>query len=154
MPSRTWIFGMGLALASVTGACASSRTCYSGDFEACTCADGRAGFAACDAGGEAYGACGSCGEVPGLAGSGASGGGGSGGGTSGGGGAGGGTASLTTSTEKLGFLETCTMDEDCESGICHVYAAKGPKCTLTCQTAADCPPPSPGCNNMGVCKAP
>jgi len=148
---RTLLSGMGLSLAILAGACAEKRACYSGDFEACTCADGRAGFAACDVEGDAYGACGSCGEVPGLTGSAASGGGGSGGGTSGGTG---GSQNLTTSSSKLGFLETCTVDEDCESGICHVYTAKGPKCTLACQTASDCPPPSPGCNNMGVCKAP
>lgn len=148
---RTLLSGMGLSIAIVAGACASNRTCYAGDFVACTCADGRAGYAACDADGEAYGACGSCGEVPGLTDTAASGGGGSGGGTSGGTG---GSQNLTTSSGKLGFLETCTVDEDCESGICHVYTAKGPKCTLPCQTASDCPPPSPGCNNMGVCKAP
>lgn len=133
--------------------CAEKRTCYAGDFEACTCDDGRAGYAACDAEKDVYGACGSCGAVPGLASG--SGGSGSGSSASGGGGSGGaGGASVTTSSAKLGFMETCVNDEDCESGMCHVYNAKGPKCTLPCTSAADCPPPSPGCNNMGVCKAP
>lgn len=131
------------ALASIASGCAEPRACYSGDLVACTCDDGRSGFAPCDVASDAFGACGSCGVVPGLVTS-ASGG----GGASSGGGSGGGA------TTKLGFLETCADDADCESGICHVFNAKGPKCTLACQSAADCPPPSPGCNNMGVCKAP
>ena len=140
-------------VAVVAIGCAERHACYAGDFEACTCDDGRRGYAACDVEKDVYGACGSCGEVPGLTSDG------SGAASSGGGGAGGasggsGGASATTSSAKLGFMETCAKDEDCESGLCHVFNAKGPKCTVLCTTDADCPPPSPGCNNMGVCKAP
>jgi hypothetical protein len=63
------------------------------------------------------------------------------------------------------FLETCNEDLDCEpntasdAGVsCQVYTAKNAKlCTHSCTAAtaaADCPAPSPGCNNMGVCRAP
>ena len=71
-----------------------------------------------------------------------------------GGGGGAGAGAAGGGAALLGFMETCVQDEDCESGLCHVYNAKGPKCTLACQVDADCPSPSPGCNNMGVCKAP
>lgn len=140
------IVGLVIAIGGVTSGvgCSETRACYEGDFEACTCSDGREGFAACDVAKGTYGACGSCGDVPGLTTSLG------GGGSAGGGGAGG----AMTSSAKLGFLESCEKDEDCESGICHVYTAKGPRCTLACQTAADCPSPSPGCNNMGFCKVP
>lgn len=127
------------------GGCSESRTCHQGDFTSCTCDDGKAGFAACDVASDDYGACGYCGSIPGS--SVAVGVGGAGGGTAtGGAGAGG--------AEPLGFMETCKKDEDCASGQCHTYNAKGQKCTISCQTDSDCPAPSPGCNNMGVCKAP
>lgn len=145
-PARVVVAGIGLfAAVLLAGACSEQAACYAGDFRACTCDDGRRGFAACDAAADAYGACASCGLVPGATWTAA-------GGAGGGGGAGG--AGGATTTTKLGFMETCALDEDCESGICHVYTAKGPRCTLHCQTAADCPPPSVGCNNMGFCKAP
>jgi hypothetical protein len=56
------------------------------------------------------------------------------------------------------FLGPCTMNSDCESMICGDYPAKGGmfctnKCTMM-TAAQDCPPPSPGCNNMGLCKVP
>jgi len=131
----------------LAGACSEPRTCYEGDFVACACDDGRSGFAACDAQSDAFGACGYCGTVPGaLTGSGATGGAGGSGGAGGGGGTGG--------TELLGFMETCTTNAECESGLCHTYNAKGMKCTIPCQVDGDCPLPSPGCNMMGVCKAP
>ena|SRR5689334_377046 len=62
------------------------------------------------------------------------------------------------------FLETCEDATDCQpgpgadAGICNFYAARNELlCTRACTMAtapADCPSPSPGCNNMGVCKAP
>jgi hypothetical protein len=134
-----------LATLFFSGACAERRTCYEGDFIACTCDDGRAGFAACDVAADEHSACGSCGEVPGAPFTSSGGAGGSGG--SGGAGGAGGSA-------LLGFLETCTKDEECETGLCHTFNAKGPKCSQPCQADADCPPPSPGCNMMGICKAP
>ena len=112
--------------------------------QACTCDDGQCGFAACDVSANAYGACGSCGEVPAPADSSVScespG--------TGGGGGGGGAPAL------LGFLETGSGDAECETGYCHKFNAKGPNGSMPCQSDGDCPTPSPGCNNMGVCKAP
>src|SRR5690348_4639360 len=62
------------------------------------------------------------------------------------------------------FMETCNEAVDCavpagaDVVICQLYQAKNAKfCTKSCTAAtaaADCPSPSPGCNNMGVCKAP
>ena len=128
-----------------SGGCSSPSTCYEGDFIACECDDGRRGYAACDVAADRYGACGSCGAaLPG----------GSAVPTGGGGAAPTGGAGGTGGAALLGFMETCTEDEECESGLCHNYNAKGPKCTIPCQSDGDCPLPSPGCNNMGVCKAP
>ena len=62
------------------------------------------------------------------------------------------------------FLETCEDATDCQpgpgadAGICNFYQARNELlCTRACTTGtapADCPSPSPGCNNMGVCRAP
>src|SRR5262245_24565198 len=62
------------------------------------------------------------------------------------------------------FLETCEDATDCQpgpgadAGICNFYPARNELlCTRACTTATasvDCPSPSPGCNNMGVCRAP
>jgi hypothetical protein len=114
------------------GGCSERRTCYEGDFAPCTCNDGKAGYAACDVASDAFGACGYCGTVPRPS------------ECEGGGGSGG----------LLGFMETCAADSECETGYCHNFNAKGPKCTMSCQVDSDCPCPSPGCNMMGVCKAP
>ena len=138
-----------LALAALlSGACDEAPACYEGDQQACTCDDGTCGFAACDVAANGFGACGSCGLVPTPAGSttlacGEP----EGGGDGGAGGAGG-------APPLLGFLETCEGDEQCETGLCHTFNAKGPKCSMPCQNDGDCPSPSPGCNMMGVCKAP
>ncbi len=115
-----------------------ARTCYPGDYLACECDSGEPGYAQCDPSGSAYGACGFCGTTPGLASAAA-------GGAGGGGGAGG---------SLLGFLEPCEENEQCESALCHEYPAKGTFCTAACDSPEDCPPPSSGCNMMGVCKAP
>jgi len=146
-PSR-WL-AVSLALLAggyFVGACTEGRTCYAGDFLACTCEGGDPGFAACDTATEDYGACAYCGSVPSSAAATT----GSGGSGAGGSGAVGGTGGAAL----LGFMETCKNDADCESGNCHTYNAKGQKCTISCQTNSDCPLPSPGCNNMKVCKAP
>lgn len=135
-----------LAVAQLAG-CEAAPVCYEGDFIACECADGRRGFAACDRSKDAYGACGYCGAVPGAGGTESA---------AGSGGAGGGSSSSGSSggSALLGFMETCSSNEECESGLCHNFNAKGPKCTQPCSTDADCPDPVIGCNNMGVCKAP
>jgi hypothetical protein len=100
------------------------------------------------------------GDTGGSGGSGAAGGSGASGGNGGGtttatdtetGGSGGGTT--TTGPEKAKFAEPCTVDDDCEDPlVCFNFNAKGKLCTLPCQSAADCPAPSSGCNGMGYCK--
>lgn len=58
----------------------------------------------------------------------------------------------------LPFMSPCDLDNDqcdAEAGdMCFSFNMKGPHCTRACETAAECPEPSPGCNNKGVCKAP
>jgi hypothetical protein len=59
---------------------------------------------------------------------------------------------------KVPYLGACTTNDQCESGVCNAYPAKGGSfCTNPCTVATqaqDCPPPSPGCNHMGSCKVP
>ncbi|HZS42335.1 MAG TPA: hypothetical protein VFF06_36140 [Polyangia bacterium] len=57
---------------------------------------------------------------------------------------------------KQPLYAACATNDQCQSGICNAYPAKGGSfcvnaCTPTTQ-ATDCPPPSPGCNHMGFCK--
>jgi hypothetical protein len=53
----------------------------------------------------------------------------------------------------LPLFAVCTRNEDCASMVCHYYPARNTSyCTKPCTTATDCPPPSPGCNMMGVCR--
>jgi hypothetical protein len=54
----------------------------------------------------------------------------------------------------LPFLAPCTQNDECASGLCFNFNAKGLHCTHACQSAADCEAPSPGCSGMNVCKAP
>ena len=130
-------------------ACASDRpTCYAGDAVGCTCAGNLHGYQVCNAGGDGYGACVCDGTTPGL------------------------DASAPPSTPavdaapeasvvdggtKTEFLAPCATGEECASGLCQLFPSKGSFCSNRCtaQTASvDCPPPSPGCNAQGVCKAP
>jgi hypothetical protein len=55
----------------------------------------------------------------------------------------------------LGFLEACTPGQDalCETNLCFNFNARGPKCTLPCTRDCECPAPSSGCSNNGVCKS-
>ena len=130
---RLVVFALASAVAS--GCFEEPRACYPGDYEACRCDSGEPGYAQCEPSGDAYGACGFCGTTPGLAE----------GVTAGAGGGGGGL---------LGFLQPCEGSEQCESGLCHEYPAKGTFCSMPCDSPDDCPPPSSGCNMMGICKAP
>jgi hypothetical protein len=124
-----------LALAALSAAfgCHEPPTCYEGEFQACSCGEAR-GYQRCEAG--SYAACICDGETPGVDGGGGEGG-------EGGGGL-------------AGFLEPCTGNEDCESGLCHEYNSPPDTflCTLPCDGPEDCPPPSAGCNMMGICKKP
>jgi hypothetical protein len=110
-------------------ACHDQPICHAGDWTECRCEDGRAGYAPCDAAdgeGEGYGAC-RCDGTPGLE-----------------EGSGGGAA---------GALYTpCEIDADCDSGLCFPFNSRGPHCTLACDDGTECPAPSSGCNDKGVCK--
>lgn len=123
--------------------------CYAGDYRRCECEDGASGFEQCNSVGEAYGECDCESGIPGAA----SGTGGAAGGSGGSGGASGG-AGGSGGAELLPFLSPCDEDEECESGLCFAFNAKGPHCTTPCDGPEDCPPPSTGCNMMGVCKVP
>ncbi len=110
--------------------------CYAGDFIACSCAGGGLGYQACVAADERYGPCVCDGTTPGLDGS---------------------FEAATADagpTEKLPFMSQCTNDEQCESGNCHTFSQQGTFCTKSCEETSDCPAPSSGCNNRGICKAP
>lgn len=144
--SSSAALGRALASASLTCllvvACRDDPTCYDGDLLACTCADGSRGFQTCNLERDGYEACVCDGTVPGLD-------------TTPSADAG---AAEAATGGKLGFLAPCTSNTECESGLCKEYPARGGSfCSKTCQIATasiDCPPPSPGCNNMGICKAP
>jgi hypothetical protein len=139
----TWPRAAALLAAAMTaavGACSEESACHVGEYRACNCDDGARGYEQCA--GEGYGACDCSGMIPGLTVAASSGSGGSGGG----GGAGG--------AELLPFLSPCTTNEECETGLCHDFNAKGPHCSHACTVPEDCPPPSDGCNGMNICKAP
>jgi hypothetical protein len=133
---------IGLVVVVVAAACGepAGRTCYPGDYQACTCGGGAPGYQACDAAGDGYGACDCSGTPPWVADA--------------------ATDDAATGGDcdarTLGFLCPCSPSgEACASGlVCFDFPAKGAACTKTCSTASDCPAPSPGCNNMGVCKSP
>ncbi len=138
------VFSLGAWAGSLVLSCGSNeRQCFPGDYAPCDCADGRPGYSQCAADGAGYGDCAYCGTVPGAHDAGGNGAGGEGGS----GGAGG-------AIPLLPFMSECEEDAQCESGLCYQFNAKGPHCTVPCDSSKDCPLPSPGCNGMGVCKAP
>jgi hypothetical protein len=140
--ARTRIAAVALATPLGLG-CEQAPPCYAGEYVACRCSDGRDGFAECGADGAGYAACDCDAGTPGLTvGSGA-------GGAAGAGGAGG-----AGGAPKLPFMAVCETNEQCETGLCHPFNVKGPHCSKPCGADGDCPPPSPGCNMMKVCKAP
>jgi hypothetical protein len=133
------------ALLLVVAACgegSGGAGCLPEDVERCTCADGRSGFAVCDPkSGSSYGAC-NCAldaspYLPEPAEAGPDTGAGDGG---------------------LSFMSPCSQAAgapQCPSGTsCDNFPAKGPHCSKPCHVPTDCPAPSPGCNLMGICKAP
>ncbi len=126
-----WLF-----VACVRGAPA----CYDGEYLGCSCGD-TVGYMRCTE--SRYGACVCDGKTPGLDG----GAGASSYATTGGAGGQGGAALLP-------LMAPCNDDGQCETGLCYPFNAKGPHCTKPCDGDGDCPAPSPGCNNMGICKAP
>lgn len=139
MSVRIAVWFRGAALAALAAlahaACLESdQACYPSDWRACTCDDGKDGYQQCEGTGAGYNACDCSGAIPGV---------GTGGDTCAGEGEG-----------DLAFMCACTTNDECESGLCHPFNMKGPHCSLPCAMDSECPPPSPGCNNMGVCKAP
>lgn len=57
----------------------------------------------------------------------------------------------------MGTLElysTCTESTECDSCLCYTYNQGAMICSKACELDTDCPAPSTGCNNMGVCKRP
>jgi len=54
------------------------------------------------------------------------------------------------------YMEPCDgADVACaEQLVCFQFNSRGQHCTHNCAVDSDCAPPSRGCSNMGVCKAP
>lgn len=134
-----------LAAGSVVGACAEvdRPRCYAGDFIGCTCGGDTRGYAACTEA-SAYGACVCDGRTPGLDASPDD--------------ASGDAGPDVVDAGRKGFLGACVKNDDCEVGLfCKDFPSRGTFCTRACTTATvatDCPPPSPGCNKDGICRAP
>jgi hypothetical protein len=131
----------------------STTSCYPGDRQSCACSGGGTGFQTCEASGQ-LGAC-ACGSGAGggasAASSSASG---SGTGGSDGGAGGKDAGGDAADGGLLPFMSPCTANAQCETGLCWNFPTKGSHCSKMCATDADCPPPSPGCNPQGVCRAP
>jgi hypothetical protein len=129
-----------LALAAgLMHACAEggAQACAPGDYRYCDCAAGPRGYALCADDGSAYGACDCSGKIP----------------------AGAGVLveagvpdAAPAATSAAGFLAPCNVDADCTTKRCFPFNAYGPHCSQACNKDIDCPPPSPGCSNMKVCK--
>jgi hypothetical protein len=140
--------GLAALLVVAVSACGEGNpgaACLPEDVERCSCGDGRSGFMVCDPeAGTFYGTC-NC-ELdasPYLPEAGVE-------------------ASASTDAAMgdggLMFMSPCSMapgSPPCPPGTsCDDFPAKGPHCSKPCKEATDCPSPSPGCNMMGVCKAP
>lgn len=135
-----------MALGAQGGCASDAAPCHRGDYQACQCAGGQEGYAACADDESAQLACDCSGKTPGALESSSD----AGASSSGAADAGSGADVAT----RLPFLAACSGNEECESGMCFAFNSKGMRCTKTCAGPAECPPPSPGCNNKGVCKAP
>ena len=125
-----------VALVAATACRKEFATCYAGEYVACACDGGTNGFQQCNAAQDGFGACVCDGRVPGLD----------------------ATPEADASAEaeaaaKIGFLQPCEKNEQCETGLCFPFNARGPRCTIPCKPTDTCPPPSPGCSNNGVCKS-
>jgi hypothetical protein len=130
-----------VAATAIAGGCstqtANGAPCYPGDYVYCPCDGGVQGYSQCPTDGGDYGACNCSGIHPTQV-----------------------DATALVCNLALGVLPLlcpCTMDDQCQSGQCFPFNAKGPHCTTSCneQNASTvCPPASGGCSNMGVCMAP
>lgn len=148
-----------VALAMGAQGCSSENagTCYPGDKVACSCSNGDPGLKECNTAGDGYANC-ACNESTSSSSSGAGGtGGGAGqGGAAGQGGSGGGasTGGAGGSGSLLPFMAECTMSSQCATMLCFQYNTGPMLCSKQCANDGECPAPSPGCNNMGICKKP
>jgi hypothetical protein len=132
MGAARFFAGAALLAVALAAACSDDgRPCFPGDKIACSCGPNTRGYASCDQAGNAYGACDCSGITVSDAGTGGA-----------------------SDSGKKALMEPCATNEECESGMCHNFNAKGPKCSKPCEIDTDCPPPSTGCNNQKVCKAP
>ncbi len=135
-------------VAALLGACATDgKPCYPQDYRACDCPGAPTnGYQQCTGDGQGYGACDCSGKLPGVPGS----------GDAGSADALGVEAASDASPDSalLPFMSVCDADAQCDTGLCYLFAAKGQRCTRHCTQPTECPPPSTGCNNMGLCKAP
>jgi len=137
------------ALALLLAACSEGNgdiACLPQDVEKCACPDGTTGYFVCDPeAGSGYGPC-LCGldgspYLPVAP-----------------------DASPDEGTDGeegdggLQFMSACSVAPGappCPPGTtCFDFPAKGDHCSKTCTKDSDCPPPSPGCNMQGECKAP
>jgi hypothetical protein len=50
--------------------------------------------------------------------------------------------------------DQCQTNDQCLSGLCFNFNSRGPHCTTPCTDPCQCPLPTRGCSNMGVCKSP
>lgn len=132
-----------VVLAVVLLACTTDRpTCYAGEYVGCTCDGGAHGYAVCRPEIDGYGICVCDGTTPGID-------------------AGppdtGAPADAAPDATK-GFLEPCTSNAECGSGLCSgVPGQSRMVCSKPCTeatAASDCPPPSTGCNAQGRCSPP
>lgn len=127
---------------SIAAACGEDRPpCYRGDFIGCTCDGGRHGYQACRDAEDGYAACVCDGTTPGLDASIAD--------------ASQSEAEASADAGKLSLFSPCTTNEECDSGLCFEFGMGQRICTKPCTAATaatDCPAPSPGCNNKGVCR--
>jgi hypothetical protein len=54
----------------------------------------------------------------------------------------------------LPFGAACAKDEECVTGLCFPFNARGPRCTLPCTEDSECPPEAEACAMRGVCRPP
>lgn len=128
-----------LVVALVVAACAmDGRPCAPDDYRFCECPAGGQGYAQCAEDGSGYGPCDCSGTIPAGAGLLVE--------------AGAPDADAAVEGGLAGFLEPCSEDDECVTHLCFPFNAYGPHCSQPCTKDTDCPPPSPGCSGMGVCK--
>src|SRR5690349_316587 len=111
------ITGLLLAALALVACSQEGTPCYPGDYAICSCPSGVRGYMRCSSDGSGYGSC-DCRGVspvspPAAAAPAAS--------------ASDGGASL------LGLMDPCERDDQCATGLCFTFNAKGPKCSKPCE---------------------